>query len=172
MSQSGGGGDNVTPVIIPAPTRIPRLFRIRDGDSEDLKAEGMVTTTGKVLVAALDLVSDYSPMFWQYDSLDSLNKESQLITHNVIEFYDEMPSIVLSRITDKPRAFFLYREHDLIGISGEGVIVEGLLTSNGNVSCCWLGPMASTFQHPCLKNLLALQCNPKTGITRFEYFKE
>ena len=37
------------------------------------------------------------------------------------------------------RRFKLVRNEDVSGVSGTGVVAEGIEWTNGNVSVCWLG---------------------------------
>lgn len=46
------------------------------------------------------------------------------------------------------RTFKLYRDKDLSGVSGTGLICEGVLFSDGHVAIHWLGKWPLTTPHP------------------------
>jgi len=41
------------------------------------------------------------------------------------------------------RRFVLYRREDVSGLSGEGIVAEGVQFSNGKCALSWLGPLTS-----------------------------
>lgn len=47
-----------------------------------------------------------------------------------------------------PRRFELHRDLDHTGVSGTGVVAEGVLFSNGNVVVSWLGEHATVTTYP------------------------
>lgn len=51
------------------------------------------------------------------------------------------------------RTFRLVRKEDVSGISGTGVIAEGVEWTSGKVSICWLGTFSSTAQFDNLHQL-------------------
>jgi hypothetical protein len=60
-------------------------------------------------------------------------------------------------LTDsKMRSFILVREEDETGVSGAGVVAEGVEFSNGMCALCWLTPMHSITIFPNVRQLEAI----------------
>jgi hypothetical protein len=56
----------------------------------------------------------------------------------------------------RARAFRLVREEDETGISGTGVVAEGVEFSNGMCAMCWLTAMHSVAVYPNIRQLEAI----------------
>lgn len=54
------------------------------------------------------------------------------------------------------RRFHLYRERDHTGISGVGLVAEGVEASNGQVAMWWLGNLSSLTIHSSIANVEAI----------------
>lgn len=54
------------------------------------------------------------------------------------------------------RRFVLNRDADLTGISGTGVVAEGIEFSDGLVVLRWLGDTKSTVVHDSIDNVIAI----------------
>lgn len=54
-------------------------------------------------------------------------------------------------ITPRARKFKMIRNEDETGISGTGIVAEGIEFSNGICAICWLTPMSSVaiYQNSC-----------------------
>ena len=52
------------------------------------------------------------------------------------------------------KAFVLFRNKDISGVSGIGVVAEGVLFSNGKVALEWFGEHASTNIYDSLEDML------------------
>lgn len=51
------------------------------------------------------------------------------------------------------RRFQLHRQEDETGISGTGIVAEGIEFSNGRVAITWLTPLTSVAVYDCVKTL-------------------
>lgn len=69
--------------------------------------------------------------------------------------------------TSQPRRFELVRDEDETGISGTGVVAEGIEFSNGMCAMCWLTAMHSVAVYPNLRQLEAIHGH--NGRTRVRY---
>jgi hypothetical protein len=56
----------------------------------------------------------------------------------------------------RARLFHLVREEDETGISGTGVVAEGIEFSNGMCALCWLTAMHSVAVYPNVRQLEAI----------------
>lgn len=73
------------------------------------------------------------------------------------------------------RTFWLVRDQDPTGISGTGVVAEGVIFSDGSVALRWRGPIehpwgtteATTVLHPHIQNVQNLHGH--NGATRIDY---
>lgn len=54
------------------------------------------------------------------------------------------------------RRFLLQRDHDVSGVSGTGVVAEGLQFTDGTVTMRWLGETPSTVFHASMANVEAI----------------
>lgn len=54
------------------------------------------------------------------------------------------------------RRFLLQRDHDVSGVSGTGVVAEGLQFTDGTVTMRWLGEVPSTVVHASMGNVEAI----------------
>lgn len=63
----------------------------------------------------------------------------------------------LERCRVAPRLFVLVRDRDHTGVSGEGVVAEGVQFSTGRVALHWIaGGISSTALHDSLENVEAI----------------
>ena len=63
------------------------------------------------------------------------------------------------------RRFQMYREEDVTGVSGTGVVVQGVLWDDGAVAIRWLGATPSTTHHESIENVIKVHGhNGKTTI--------
>lgn len=58
--------------------------------------------------------------------------------------------------TSNPRLFVLQRDEDETGISGTGVVAEGIEFTNGFVAMTWLTAMHSVAVYPNIRQLVAI----------------
>jgi hypothetical protein len=57
----------------------------------------------------------------------------------------------------KPRLFHLERDEDHTGVSGTGIVAEGVVFSTGRVALHWVSNgLSSTALHDSLENLIAV----------------
>jgi hypothetical protein len=68
------------------------------------------------------------------------------------------------------RTFKLVRDSDVSGVSGTGVICEGVLFSDGHAALHWLGDMPLTTPYPCLEWVLKIHGHE--GLTRLVWDDE
>lgn len=61
------------------------------------------------------------------------------------------------------KTFRLVRHEDISGISGTGVVAEGVQWSNGQVTLCWLGEHSSVAVWPSLED--AMEIHGHSGAT-------
>lgn len=54
------------------------------------------------------------------------------------------------------KPFHLVRHEDISGISGTGVVAEGVQWSNGQVTLCWRGEHSSVAVWPSLEDAMAI----------------
>ena len=54
------------------------------------------------------------------------------------------------------RRFYLNRLHDVSGVSGEGIVAEGVVLSNGQVVLRWLGKYSSIEIHRSIEIIAAI----------------
>jgi len=59
-------------------------------------------------------------------------------------------------MTGKPRIFYLYREQDATGVSGTGVVAEGIWFSDGSCALRWRTKTSSTAVYGTLSDVLAI----------------
>lgn len=78
--------------------------------------------------------------------------------------------------TAAPEAFLIVRDHDVTGISGTGVVAEGVQFSDGTVAVRWRvisgvhaarGVKPTTVIHPDIESVVALHGH--NGATRIEW---
>lgn len=55
-----------------------------------------------------------------------------------------------------PRRFFLYRHTDLSGVSGTGIVAEGVQFTDGSVALRWRGPNPSTVAWDNIERIIAV----------------
>lgn len=69
--------------------------------------------------------------------------------HTAPQFGDDLFTAQPGRtaVMSTMRRFELHRDTDVIGVTGEGVVAEGVLWSDGTVTVRWLGDWPSTVQH-------------------------
>lgn len=67
----------------------------------------------------------------------------------------------------QPRLFVLERTEDETGISGTGIVAEGVEFSNGMCAMCWLTSMHSVAVYPNLRQLEAIHGH--NGRTKVRY---
>ncbi|WP_288797785.1 hypothetical protein [uncultured Arsenicicoccus sp.] len=72
--------------------------------------------------------------------------------------------------TSSARRFVLARDRDVSGVSGIGVVAEGVQWSDGTVSMRWLGDRASTVTHDSIDNVTAIHGHD--GATRVVWLDE
>lgn len=65
------------------------------------------------------------------------------------------------------RAFRLNRKKDLSGISGTGIVAEGIEFGDGQVVMSWLGKYHSMEVHPSVKQLM--EVHGHNGATALEW---
>lgn len=65
------------------------------------------------------------------------------------------------------RRFHLYRMRDVSGVSGCGIVAEGVEFSDGTVVIRWLGDHRSTVVWPSIDDAVAVHGHQ--GATRFEF---
>lgn len=68
------------------------------------------------------------------------------------------------------RRFILLRDHDVSGVSGTGLIAEGIAFSSGRAVLTWLGPLSSTTLHDSVATLIAIHGHG--GATRLVWVDE
>lgn len=54
------------------------------------------------------------------------------------------------------RRFQLHRDHDVSGVSGTGVVAEGVAFTDGTVAMNWLGPRSSKVLHESVENVVGI----------------
>lgn len=54
------------------------------------------------------------------------------------------------------RRFSLVRTDDVSGVSGTGIVADGVLFPNGKCSLCWRGALSSIAMHDSLETLEAI----------------
>lgn len=54
------------------------------------------------------------------------------------------------------KRFLLNRDHDVSGVSGTGIVAEGILFSDGSCVIHWLGEFPTTTPHPNLKSVIGV----------------
>lgn len=64
----------------------------------------------------------------------------------------------------------MIREVDVTGISGTGVVIEGIQFSDGVCAIRWMTDMPSTTHHDCIDNVVAVHGH--NGQTRLEWMDE
>lgn len=63
------------------------------------------------------------------------------------------------------RRFYLHRLDDETGVSGEGIVAEGVQFTDGTVILRWLGPTPSTIIHASMEWMLKVHGhNGKTDV--------
>jgi hypothetical protein len=71
----------------------------------------------------------------------------------------------------KPRVFHLIRDEDHTGVSGTGIVAEGIVFSTGRVALHWTASgLSSTALHDSLENLVAIHGH--SGRTRVVFLDE
>jgi hypothetical protein len=65
------------------------------------------------------------------------------------------------------RRFVLIRHHDISGVSGTGVVAEGILFRDGAVALHWLGDHPSTTAWPSLDDVLAVHGHSGATVIRW-----
>lgn len=66
--------------------------------------------------------------------------------------------------------FILSRDEDVTGVSGVGVVAEGVLFDDGSVALRWRPPTSSTIIHSCLENVRTVHCHG--GATRIVWLDD
>jgi len=66
------------------------------------------------------------------------------------------------------RRFILRRDRDIAGVSGTGIIAEGVVFSNGKVTLSWLTQYKSVGVYDCLSDVEAIHCHG--GFTEIAWF--
>lgn len=66
------------------------------------------------------------------------------------------------------KLFKLDRTKDISGVSGTGIVAEGVIFSNGKVSLCWLGDKSTIVIYDNIK--LVEQINCHNGNTKIIYY--
>lgn len=66
--------------------------------------------------------------------------------------------------------FILSRDEDVTGISGVGIVAEGVLFDDGSVALRWRPPTSSTIIHSCLENVRTVHCHG--GATRIVWLDD
>lgn len=70
----------------------------------------------------------------------------------------------------RPEVFVLYREHDETGVSGTGVVAEGVTFSDGTVALRWVTGHRSTVVWDSLEDAIAVHGhNGKTRVVKLGY---
>lgn len=64
--------------------------------------------------------------------------------------------------------FHLNRVVDTTGISGTGIVADGIIFPNGKVALCWRGPLSSVVVHDNVKNVQKLHCHGDNTILVYE----
>ena len=59
-------------------------------------------------------------------------------------------------ITEGFRKFILLRISDVTGVSGTGVVAEGVQFTDGHIAMRWLGEMASVILHDSIENVMKI----------------
>lgn len=54
------------------------------------------------------------------------------------------------------RRFYLFRKHDVSGVSGEGIVAVGVLLPSGRVVLEWLGALSSLVVHDGISSVEAI----------------
>lgn len=54
----------------------------------------------------------------------------------------------------RPRCFFLKRDEDVTGVSGTGVVAEGVVFTTGWVALTWLTAVNSLVFYPDIQNVI------------------
>ena len=62
------------------------------------------------------------------------------------------------------RLFVLQRDQDISGISGTGIVADGVQWPNGQVTLCWRGEHSSVAVWPCMSD--AMWCHGHDGATK------
>lgn len=62
------------------------------------------------------------------------------------------------------RRFELHRDHDVSGVSGVGVVADGVLFPDGKVATRWRGAVAQTCVWDCIADVIAIHGH--SGSTR------
>lgn len=65
------------------------------------------------------------------------------------------------------RTFELHRDQDLTGVSGTGIVVQGVEFDDGRVAVRWCTQVRSTAVYDSLDEVLAIHCH--SGVTRVVY---
>lgn len=63
--------------------------------------------------------------------------------------------------------FQINRSVDPIGVSGTGIIAEGVVFENGKVVVCWLGPTSTIVVHENIESVIKIHCSH--GGTTIQY---
>lgn len=69
-----------------------------------------------------------------------------------------------------PRTFWLVRDVDVSGVSGTGVVAEGVMFTDGSVVIRWLSERASTVVWSSIEDAQAVHGHG--GLTRFVWLNE
>ena len=56
----------------------------------------------------------------------------------------------------KMRRFYLYRQKDISGVSGKGIVAEGIVFTDGTCAMRWLSDMASTALYNSVEDLIKI----------------
>lgn len=57
------------------------------------------------------------------------------------------------------RTFQLHRKQDISGISGTGIVAEGVLFTNGKVALAWLSEYKSVSIYDCIEDVETIHCH-------------
>ena len=65
------------------------------------------------------------------------------------------------------KKFVLNRKVDVSGMSGTGIVAEGVIFSNGRVVLCWLSALSTIVVHENMENVEKLHCHGGQTIIEF-----
>lgn len=57
------------------------------------------------------------------------------------------------------KSFVLNRKKDVSGLTGEGIICEGCILTNGKVILHWLNEISSIVIHESIENVIKIHCH-------------
>lgn len=68
-------------------------------------------------------------------------------------------AIELEEHEEPPRLFQVDRDHDVVGVSGTGLVAEGAVSHDGRVALTWLGEYQSVAVYDSIKVVEAVHCS-------------